>query len=104
VSKDEEKVFFETDSLMYAAIFSDKELYECQVQRLMKRTKQMSDIYTEKILLVSKRGCSNGFESELMGLSSSIETYQSSEDLKQIAIIVSTLNQKNENYFICRIW
>ena len=36
VKKDGNTIYFEGDALMYAAIFSEKDLYECQLQRLMK--------------------------------------------------------------------
>src|SRR3990167_4782614 len=57
VQKGEDKFYFEEDALMYAAIFSDKEIYECQFKRLMKRTKQLAELYKEKELLVSQKNC-----------------------------------------------
>jgi hypothetical protein len=35
-------------SMMYAAIFSDPEVYKCQVERLGKRAAQLSSLYVEK--------------------------------------------------------
>lgn len=36
------------DSLMYASIFTNSELYECQFKRLMKRTSSLIQLYEEK--------------------------------------------------------
>ena len=35
IEKNNERIYFEGDALMYAAIFSSKEIYECQLKRLM---------------------------------------------------------------------
>ena len=40
VDKSEERAYFEGDALMYAAIFSEPPIYECQLKRLMKRVKK----------------------------------------------------------------
>jgi len=44
---------------MYAAIFSDKGNYECQVKRLMQRVAKLALLYEDKANFVSKRGCNS---------------------------------------------
>ncbi|MEJ2267685.1 MAG: hypothetical protein P8X70_01265 [Nanoarchaeota archaeon] len=56
VEKEGKKVYFETNALMYAAIFSEPEVYECQLKRLMKRVKELAIIYREKADIVSIKG------------------------------------------------
>jgi hypothetical protein len=43
---------YEGDALMYAGIFADSELYECQFRRLMKRTSSLAQLYEEKSLFI----------------------------------------------------
>src|SRR3990167_9332942 len=73
VQKGEDKSYFEEDALMYAAIFSDKEIYECQVKRLMKRTKQLAELYKEKELLVSQKNCAGELAVDLDLLMGNLE-------------------------------
>ena len=42
--KDNGRMYYEGDALMYAAIFSEKEDYECQLDRLMNRAEQLFKI------------------------------------------------------------
>ena len=44
-------------SLMYAAIFSDPSIYECQTERLMARAHELAEVYIEKTGLLATRGC-----------------------------------------------
>ncbi len=71
-----EIVYYYGDALMYGAIFSSKGIYECNVQRLLKRISMLSQLYNEKALLLDARGCSTpklrGKLSELNILSSSL--------------------------------
>jgi hypothetical protein len=70
VRKENEIMYFETDALMYAAIFSDKATYECQLKRLMQRVQILSKIYTDKESLTSIK-CDSDLSANLLALSSS---------------------------------
>src|SRR3989339_151108 len=63
VTKNKQDVVYEGYALMYAAIFSDPELYECQIGRLMKRASSLSLIYGQEAEIVSARsdGCGSAF-------------------------------------------
>jgi hypothetical protein len=65
VEKVGEKLYF-VGSLMYGAIFSDKEVYECNVKRLIFRAKTLSEILAEKASLMDSRGCSTNIQPELI--------------------------------------
>lgn len=95
------KVYFEGDSLMYSAIFSDKEIYECQVQRLMKRMRSLAELYEEKSLLMKERGCDSGLGEDLDSLGK-IELKSSSE-LSDINDFAEEIQNKNK-YSECRLW
>jgi hypothetical protein len=57
VAKDDKTLFFVNDALMYGAVFSDAETYECQVKRLMKRASNLALLYEEKSDLLAEEGC-----------------------------------------------
>ena len=101
--KDKDKFYFEEDSLMYAAIFSDKEIYECQVERLMKRAKQLAELYKEKELLLSQKNCAGELAVDLDLLISSLENAEDYRVINDVADLVEEIKNKNE-YTECALW
>ena len=101
VKKNSKKMVFESDALMYAAIFSDVENYECQVQRLMQRTAQLAKLYKEKENIISKQGCELKLSSDLGRLINLIET---SSSLRNIWDFAEDIQLKNERAQQCRLW
>lgn len=101
VEKDGEKLYF-TGDLIYAAIFSDKEVYECQVKRLMQRTEQLASLYWDKASFVGKRGCNSDLTADLLILKNSAEDFESSIDLDSVDIIVEQINGK-KNFEECEV-
>ena len=108
VVKETDSFEFYTNSLMYAAIFSDKPIYECQLKRLLKRAEILSTLYGEKLALTSFLTCQNYLSPDLNLFKSSINTYvedefSSSEDLGIIFSISEDLYYKNK-FSSCRLW
>jgi hypothetical protein len=68
ITKGSESTKFFGD-LIYGAIFSEKELYECNVKRLLYRTSQIATVYTEKADLLDARGCGTNLNSDLSSFS-----------------------------------
>ena len=101
VKKKGQTVYYETDALMYAAIFSDKDVYECQVKRLMIRVNTLASIYSEKQLAFSSRGCEA--EVNVGSLNSAATAVSNSEDLANTANTADELNRQN-NVAVCRVW
>ena len=95
------KMYFEEDALMYAAIFADKEVYECQVKRLMQRVNQLSLLYKDKATFVSQVGCDSNLN--LLTLSNIANSFSSSSDLSSMSSIVEDIKDKND-YGDCRLW
>lgn len=95
VQKNQDKIYFESDALMYGAIFSDKEIYECQVQRLMKRTSQLAKIYREKEFLVQKN-CQSNLITDLDLLISSLENAKNYGIISEVSELVEDIKDKNE--------
>ncbi len=102
VQKKQEKIYFEEDALMYGAIFSEPEIYKCQVERLMKRTKQLAEIYLEKELLVSQKNCESNLAGDLNSLIGSLENAKDYRIINSVSDLVEDIKEKN-NYNEC-LW
>jgi len=96
-------VYYETDALMYAAIFSETDIYECQMKRLMKRLEAMALLYHDKEAVISGAGCIA--EVSLLGLADSAASLASSADLINVASAAEDTEDSNENTRAsCRLW
>ncbi len=104
VQKPSSRVYYEGDALMYAAIFSEKRIYECQVKRLMNRTEQLYGLYYAKSRFIyNEVGCESGMESELNGMINLLRGYKESIDLREIMEAAESVRHSNE-YSRCRLW
>ena len=101
VEKRGEIMYFEEDALMYAAIFADREIYECQLERLMQRTEQLASIYDDKASFISDRGCP--LEVNLFALRTAVSGFSDSASLVTIKNIVKDLEEKND-FATCKLW
>ncbi|MEN7981902.1 MAG: hypothetical protein ABFQ65_00460 [Nanoarchaeota archaeon] len=103
VEKEGEILHFRTDALMYATIFSDKKIYNCQLQRIMKRIKQLSKIYQDKESFISQRGCNSNLGNDLVQLSNSANGLIDSANIGSVWNIAQKIND-NELNSQCRLW
>lgn len=103
VTKEGARMYFTSDSLMMAAIFSDPVLYECQIVRLMKRTAQIAKLYQDKESIIKRAGCTSNLGSDLNQLSNLAEKAENSGDLRSIQTAVDSINEKNSDAS-CRLW
>ncbi len=87
---------------MYAGIFADKEVYECQLERLVKRIGQLAVIYNSKADFISKQGCNSNLN--LAALRSSADSFSSSADLGLFGLIAEEIKEENEANEGCRLW
>lgn len=101
---------FATDALMYAAIFSEKEIYECQVSRLMMRTKHLLMIYGYKADEIDVPECRYGplmdEFSSFRGVLSSLQSDPSSgSDLERAKKLSEEIGDLNDRGRVeCRLW
>lgn len=111
VSKDGETIdyaSFEADgnvdrSLMYAAIFSDKKIYECNFKRLMKRLVQESLIYEDEAdFLTGKCGSSINLI-QLIGKATALQKSYTPESLNLLIIAAEEAEKQNEASE-CKLW
>ncbi len=103
VEKDGNKVYYEEDALLYAAIFSQKQEYECTVKRLSKRAAVLSEIYNEKSSYLTREvGCTPNFN--VLSLKSLFTNLEDSGDLFRIASEAENIDKKNDFDFRCSLW
>ncbi len=108
VEKDGKTVHFagigeDSRALMYAAIFSDTDVYECQLKRLMLRVKELSQIYGDKSVIVERAGCENNLREDLAELSRLADSFTSSDEIELIKVQADNVAAKNE-VGICILW
>lgn len=101
VTKKSDKLYFEGDALMYAAIFSEKAEYECQVKRLMYRLQQLSFLYRDKAILISKKDCQSNLKLEL--LSAVASNLEDSKYLTSVGAVAEDIG-KNNDIAYCKLW
>jgi len=104
VEKNEEIMYFYSDSLMYASIFSDKEIYECQLKRLMQRAHETTLLYKDKGDFISREECFSNLNQDLLELSNLENNFEGSEGLNNyITNLVNNIETKN-NIAECKLW
>lgn len=103
VNKSGNTTIFYGDALMYGAIFSDKEIYECQLKRLMERATQLSSLYMQKGNTIAQAGCSSGLTSDLSSFSSLTNSFSSSQDINNLIFSINQMEQKND-MTTCKLW
>ncbi len=103
VEKEGGEVEYTTDALMYAAIFSDKRVYECQLERVMQRLGSLALIYREKAVFVAQQGCESEMDAELTLLENSAKSFSDPSDIFQMINVVEDLEYKN-NAARCKLW
>ncbi|NCO11650.1 hypothetical protein GW924_03540, partial [Candidatus Pacearchaeota archaeon] len=84
------------EGLVYAAIFSDAEVYECQVRRLIKRTSELAEIYAKKSEFLAGKGCSSNLAGDLGRYSSLLGEFENSGDLRVVKSNSEEIEDKNE--------
>ncbi len=104
VRKNNEVIQFSGDALMYAAIFSQEQEYECQLKRLMKRITSLCDLYKNKANFIELSGCNSGLEGDLMSFKNMASNLDSSNDLIALSLFSEDIHQKNANNWNCKLW
>jgi hypothetical protein len=99
-----DELYFEGESLMFAAIFSDKSSYECQLKRLIQRASSLAEIYNKKYdLMINDLNCDSSMKIKMMALRSALEAYDAPERISEIKIIADSLETENK-WSECPLW
>ncbi len=101
VEKNSKKMYFDNDALMYAGIFSEKEIYECQIKRLMQRTAQLTILYENKANFISEKGCNSNLN--LAELRNTVRILNDSSNIAFAWNIAEEIEEENE-LAECRLW
>jgi hypothetical protein len=102
VVKDGRELYY-TDSLLFGAIVSSPDIYECNVKRLMNRFEELSRVYVDKIKIVELKGCSSTLGNDLTSLATLSNALNDSQDLFLISEMAKTFDAKNMAS-ICRLY
>lgn len=101
VSKDGDKLYY-SGNLIYGAIFSDKDLYECNVKRLMKRIYHQGNLLIATENIISEK-CSTGLDSDINYFAKNVIYLNSSYELFALKDLADELDEKNSES-ICELW
>ena len=96
IRKDGKEIIF-TGGLLYGAIFGSYENYDCNAKRLMNRLSELSNIYKEKAVFISGRGCTTGLEEDMNNLGALAGKYKKLQDLNAIQEKAMEIEEKNRN-------
>ncbi|MBT7102228.1 hypothetical protein HN935_01830 [archaeon] len=89
-------------SLMYGAIFSDKAVYECNVERLMYRAGKIAEEFASKGDLMDSRGCDTNIKSDLIVWSGMLFN-STADNLMSMRMTSDNLGKKNKRE-LCGMW
>ncbi len=104
ITKDGKTVFFYDDTLMYAGIFSDPIIYECQLKRLMKKASSLALLYNQKASIIARAGCNSNLNADLSTFASSLTSMTSSSGITSLSNQAEKIGQKNDYNSDCRLW
>ncbi len=104
--KRERKIIYYTESsereneipLLFAAIFSNPDIYECQLKRIIKgRAVQLAELYEAKSDYLTAKGCSSApvLPSSLQSYKTAASSFEKSQDLLNIKTFTQSLEEKN---------
>ncbi|NPE27045.1 hypothetical protein HNV12_03520 [Methanococcoides sp. SA1] len=94
--------FVYVGSLLYAAIFSDKEIYDCNVKRLLYRAGSIADVLIGKTDLMDARACNTNLKGDLISWKSIIGD-SDSDDLVALNNVAKSLDKRNDRE-VCGVW
>jgi hypothetical protein len=101
VIKDEKELFYE-GNLLYGAIFSDPEIYECQLKRLMKRAGELANLYAVKTEYLAGKGCGSNLENDLRDYVLTTDIVDSKDFLRDVVPLAKIMEDKNEVISTCK--
>lgn len=103
VKKNQTRVYFEGDALMYAGVFSNLEVYECQLKRLMKKTGSLAQLYIDKANFISRKDCDSNLNDALLQLVSLTNNFHGSSEIVGVFNLAENIEDRNK-LAVCRLW
>jgi len=105
IKEGNETVYFTLDkdnSLFYAALFSERSIYECQMKRIIERAKMLTKLYLDKQNMLNNY-CEDYISENLNQLYIALEGYVDSKSLNNIMLTANQLDESNK-FAECRLW
>lgn len=94
ILKNNKRIYF-MENLLYAAIFSSPEIYECNIKRLGKKINELANIYNEKIDIVRLKDCESTISPFLLQISAISRTINSSAEIRELFDLTKTMDELN---------
>lgn len=91
--KDGKRVYY-TGDLIYGAIFSDPEIYECNVKRIKIKFDELAKIYLDKIEIIERKECESNIAGKLSVMLGGIEDSRALHGLSVLAEDVDSINRQ----------
>jgi cell division protein FtsL len=104
VSKSGKDLYFHGDALELSAIFSDPEIYECQLKRFMKRANELAVVYSKKALYIENYGCNNNLVNDLQSFILSTNISNSRDFVRQVLPISQEIARRNDALASCKVF
>jgi hypothetical protein len=82
-------------NLMYAAFFSSKQVYDCNVKRLLYRTSRVAEVFAAKVDLMNSRNLGSGLKPDLLTFAS-MTSDASSGEIISLSAATREIKLKNE--------
>lgn len=83
-------------NLLYGAIFSYENLYECNVKRLMNKFRELGNVYLEKIKIIEIKGCSSNIAGKLASVMQGADELESSRALLELSSEIEDIQKIND--------
>jgi hypothetical protein len=99
----EGKSFYYDGALMYGAIMSSPEIYECNAKRLMKKLIELSNVYNDKANIIKSKGCDSDTGADLSSMISLARDTNSSNQLFSVSQKAEAIQLKNMGAG-CKLW
>ena len=106
VEKAGKRLYF-IENLVYAAIISNQDLYNCNVKRLFYRASSLSELYIEKGNSMASRSCFENLKPQLLSFVKTLESASRLERFDSVLISINMLAQElseKNNAEACDIW
>ncbi|MBM3247652.1 hypothetical protein FJZ17_03895 [Candidatus Pacearchaeota archaeon] len=89
------KRLYYTGNLLYGAIFSSPEIYECNTKRIGKKVNELATIYNEKIDIVKLKDCDSIISPFLLQIATISKNLKSSLEIKELYQLSKDMDEEN---------
>ena len=103
VEKGNDKLYY-SGNLIYGAIFSDGELYECNIKRMMKRLNYQGLLFMYESDIIAKQNCITGIDADIGVFVKASGNLNNSIELLSLRDMSESLNRKNSEAKGCELW